>query len=74
MLDQIKKCPKCQSHMSDGYMIDRGHSGIALVPIWYSGEPVRSWWCGVKVGASEKHETRSYRCDRCGYIEHYAIG
>ena len=64
------ECPKCRSRMQPGYLLDRGPHG-RLVSAWVEGEPSRSFWTGLTL-PPRRHETRTWRCTRCGYLESYA--
>jgi hypothetical protein len=65
-------CPKCQSSMSDGFVIDIDYGG-ASVSSWQDGEPRRSKWLGVRRGDNPPVEITTRRCDRCGFLESYAL-
>jgi hypothetical protein len=58
--------------MTEGFTTDQGH-GIILVPNWVEGPPRKSAWVGVRVGGKPKSEVSTFRCDRCGFLEHYAL-
>jgi ribosomal protein S27AE len=68
-----KHCPKCSGAMSEGYVIDRTHSGVT-VGAWIGGVPEKSLWTGLKTGGKPSFEVASWRCGRCGFLEHYAAG
>jgi len=70
--DSPLACPRCRGPMDLGYLMDRGHStpGVAQ---WVEGAPVRSVWTGLKVKDREMYPLTSYRCERCGYLEFYAL-
>ena len=65
------RCPKCQSSMVEGFIVDQGY-GAATVSTWQGGEPRKSIWTGVKQDKREQHEIVTWRCSRCGYLESYA--
>jgi hypothetical protein len=67
-----RTCPQCQSNMSDGFIIDIGYGG-ANVSSWQEGEPRKSRWLGVRPGDSPPVEITTWRCDRCGFLESYAL-
>ena len=58
--------------MSEGFVIDRGDANAQNVQKWVEGEPVKSFWLGLKTKGREKFEVHTYRCERCGYLESYA--
>ena len=72
MSEEVKKCPKCQGNMSDGFMIDRGYQ-FSISPMrWYQGQPVKKLWFGlVRLVWSDRYPIHAYCCDQCGFIEHY---
>jgi hypothetical protein len=57
--------------MVQGYTVDVGY-GATAVPKWVEGEPERSIWTGLKLRRKEQLAVRTYRCQRCGYLESYA--
>ena len=68
-----KQCPKCGGAMVEGFVIDRTHSGVT-VGCWVEGQPQGNIWMGVKLKGRPKTEIASWRCARCGFLEHYATG
>ena len=64
-----KICPKCQSSMTEGFVLDRSDSSRS-VSGWVEGTPVRSLWAGVKV-KSRLLEITTWRCGSCGFLESY---
>lgn len=67
-------CPKCASSMTEGFVIDRDSSGGHRVSRWVEGAPRRSKWFGLKTRTQTKIEIQTWRCRRCGFLEHYAPG
>jgi hypothetical protein len=67
----IKRCPKCQSPMTEGVIVekDQSRSGVST---WRAGAPVDRWW-GVKLGG-KPIPIQTWRCDRCSFLESYASG
>lgn len=47
--------------------------GGERVVFWFSGDPKRGGWTGVKKGDHIKMKVRIYRCNKCGYLEPYAF-
>jgi ribosomal protein S27AE len=68
-----RTCPKCQSSMQEGWVLDQTHGGRAIAS-WVEGEPQKSIWVGVKLEGKQPIEIESWRCTRCGFIEQYAKG
>jgi hypothetical protein len=69
-----KQCPKCSGSMSEGYVIDHGDGGRTMVASWVEGQPERSVWTGLKLGGKARIDVATWRCARCGLLEHYASG
>ena len=65
-------CPRCGGTMETGYIVDEGYRSSRSVPKWSPGEPVKSFWTGLKVRKSDQRQVTTYRCRRCGYLENYA--
>jgi hypothetical protein len=59
--------------MEPGLVLDVAHGEVRQQQ-WLEGEPERSFWVGLKTKGRESHPVRTFRCDRCGYLESYAIG
>jgi hypothetical protein len=57
--------------MQAGFCGDRSH-GAFKVSEWFEGKPEPSLLGFVKTGGREKHEIRTFRCPKCGYLESYA--
>ena len=68
---QSKQCPKCSGSMTEGFVLDATH-GAMTVSSWVEGAPVKSMWTGVKLSGRARSEVASWRCNRCGFLEHYA--
>lgn len=66
-----KECPKCQGSMGEGFIIDHLHGGYG-VSSWLEGVPVKSFWRGLKLQGRQPMEVRTFRCNRCGFLESYA--
>ena len=70
-MKQPTQCPKCQSPMEEGFVVDRKKA--ASVPAtWIAGPPENSFWTGVKMRGRRQRQIASYRCVQCGYLENYA--
>ena len=72
MADTPLECPKCRSRMHVGYLLERGHADRRAAAAWIEGEPEASFWQGLKTSGREVLETRTWRCERCGFLESYA--
>ena len=59
--------------MEEGFIIDRGDYNVGMVNTWVEGEPVKSFWSGVKVKDKQQFHVKTYRCAECGYLESYAV-
>ena len=67
-----KECLRCHGPMGPGFLLDRHHHSQAGPQVWVEGVPERSFWTGIKTKGKEKHNVRTFRCKRCGYLEAYA--
>jgi hypothetical protein len=66
------QCPKCQGSMVEGFTIDHGHSNARQVSSWIEGPPQKSFWLGLKISGRRKLAIKTFRCERCGFLENYA--
>ena len=73
-MSQPKECLRCRGPMEPGFVIDRAHGQQKAVQQWVEGAPERSFWMGLKTKGREQHAVRTFRCERCGYLESYAVG
>lgn len=63
-----KYCPKCQSAVSEGVVID--HTDHARkVSHWVEGPPIKGWF-GLRVKGKGR-PIQTFRCNRCGLLESY---
>jgi hypothetical protein len=58
--------------MEPGFVLDLGHYSSPNEQQWVEGEPAKSFWRGISTKGREKLPVRTFRCDRCGYLESYA--
>jgi hypothetical protein len=59
--------------MQEGF-IPGQEGGAPDVPRWIAGKPQVGFMGGVKIGGKVRHEVRTFRCTKCGYLESYAPG
>ena len=64
-------CPKCQSAMVEGFVIDKEHGG-AGVSRWVEGPPEKGFFGNVKLRGRKPLEIATWRCRSCGFLESYA--
>ena len=67
----IKRCPKCQGVMTEG-VIPQKDQGVPRVSTWRAGAPIKRWY-GYQLGG-KPIPVQTFRCDRCGFLESYALG
>ena len=65
-----KRCPKCDSSMVLGVIIDKDQ-GMRAPSSWLEGPVVKGWF-GLKLGGKKPLDIQTYRCNRCGFLESYA--
>ena len=58
--------------MTRGFVVDNTYHGRA-VPDWVEGEPEPSMWQGLKISDRAVYPVSSWRCNRCGLLENYAV-
>lgn len=66
------ECPKCRHAMEPGFLLDKGHFNSPTPSEWLEGEPVPSFWSGLKTKGRDRLPVRTYRCSGCGFLESYA--
>ncbi len=54
-----------------GFVVDEGY-GTVTVGDWVAGEPVKSFWAGLKLKGRTRLRIATWRCRRCGFLESYA--
>jgi len=64
-------CSKCNSAMTTGYVIDRGHGGMRQEQIWVEGEPEPSFWSGLKTSGRDVLKVQAFHCTNCKFLEFY---
>jgi hypothetical protein len=72
MEQMLIKCIRCEGEMEEGFVLDHGHYNSKMVDTWVEGEPVQSFWSGIKTSDRRQYQVRTFRCVECGYLENYA--
>lgn len=70
MFNEIN-CPKCQSPMQEGFVLDHGDLNYKMQPVWIEGAPEESFWSGLKTKNRQALSVRAFRCPKCGFLEFY---
>jgi hypothetical protein len=65
-------CPKCNSRMEEGFVVDHGHGSSVQQAEWAEGKPVKSFW-GMTVKGKRRFTVTTLRCTRCGFLESFAV-
>lgn len=65
-------CSKCEGSMEEGYLLDVAYGG-ALDMSWIAGKPQKSFWTGISWRDRERRAVSAFRCEKCGFVESYAI-
>jgi DNA-directed RNA polymerase subunit RPC12/RpoP len=78
MSENLYSCGKCGAGMVRGFAADRGDSSSVFNTMWIDGEPIRATLLGItgdnlKLGDAKRRMIRGLRCERCGYLELYAV-
>ena len=66
------RCPKCNSLMNEGFILDYRHHHSTATQKWVEGPVERFWFGLLKLRGRRRLEVRTSRCSRCGYLESYA--
>ena len=67
----IPRCGKCGGGMKEGFLPD-SHQNTARVAQWVEGAP-EFWFLNIlKMRGRRKLPIRSWRCQKCGYLESFA--
>ncbi len=66
------KCPKCNSLMEEGFLLDRGAENITFQGTWIEGKAEESFWLGLKISDRKKINIKVFRCTNCSFLEFYA--
>jgi DNA-directed RNA polymerase subunit RPC12/RpoP len=72
MNDRRLACPRCSSSLEPGVLLDKGDNNRPNTVEWLKGTAEYSFWTGIKKKGREVLPVRTYRCERCGYLESYA--
>lgn len=67
------ECLRCKSTMSAGFILDRANQNMGREQEWVEGPPDHSFWRGLKTKGHDSYKVTTYRCDRCGYLESFAV-
>jgi len=70
---QPAACGKCGGRLIRGSVLNRDSNGGKSLCSWVEGVPERSVWTGLRTKGVEVLPIASYRCQRCGFLEHYAV-
>jgi hypothetical protein len=57
--------------MTRGFTVDKTYRA-STVSAWVEGEPKWNIWAGLKLRGTTPIEIRTWRCNRCGFLESYA--
>jgi DNA-directed RNA polymerase subunit RPC12/RpoP len=68
---QSPKCAQCSRAMERGFILDNDHSHTKPAA-WVEGEPVPSFWFGVKTRGARQRKIVAYRCPACGLLQQFA--
>ena len=71
-MDQTLDCLRCGGPMEQGFVADKAHYSVPEIQNWVEGTPERSFWSGIRLKGKEVLPVKTYRCERCGYLESYA--
>jgi len=64
-------CAKCETAMTEGFVLDRGHYNAKMTSFWVEGKPEESFWSGLKTSGRDAFAIQTFRCPNCNYLEFY---
>ena len=77
MAQEGYKCIKCGFEAARGFLADYS-DGANFVAKWIEGEPQQASFLGISgsnvdINGRRQFNVRSLRCERCGFLELYAV-
>ena len=72
--DQGRRCPKCGGDMEVGFLRDRARGNLSRPAEWMEGAPEITWFGALKMSSSTRYAVEAFRCEKCGFLEQYAVG
>jgi hypothetical protein len=60
--------------MEEGFLLEKGDSGVLSPQAWVTGKPEKSFFSGVSIKGKQMYDVKTFRCNACGYLESYALG
>jgi hypothetical protein len=67
-----RTCGACGGGSEEGFLLDRRQALEAVSQQWIEGEPVRSFFAGVKWRGRRRARVVALRCRKCGRLELWA--
>ncbi len=58
--------------MEQGFIVDCTEGG-KVVSHWLAGKPEFGYFGGLKTRERVQHPVTTFRCQKCGYLESYAL-
>ena len=72
-MDKGMECLRCGGTLERGFVADKAHYSVPELQKWVEGAPEHSFWSGIKLKNREVIPVMTYRCERCGFLESYAL-
>jgi ribosomal protein S27AE len=73
MHEERLECPRCRGTLQLGFLLEGGEGEMRRVTQWVQGKPERNFWVGLSIKDRAVLAVTTYRCERCGYLESYAV-
>ena len=72
-------CVKCSGPLAPGFIAERTQGVTHYVAKWVAGEPEQAEIFGIRganvdVAGRWQFGVRAMRCEKCGFLELYALG
>lgn len=73
MHEERLECPRCRGTLQRGFLLGTSEGGLRTAARWVQGTPEPSVWTGLRIKDRTVLTVTTYRCERCGYLESYAV-
>jgi hypothetical protein len=60
--------------MEVGFLRDRAQGRLSRPAEWMRGVPDPTFFGGVDIGNTTRFIVEAFRCEKCGFLEQYAVG
>ena len=72
MVQDARKCSRCDGRLREGFLEDRGETASALR--WIEGPLEKGIFGGAKVMFKDRYDVSAFRCEKCGHLDLFVLG